>query len=365
MAEDFGAEQGQDRTEAPTQRRREEARRRGDVALSTDLSGGLLLLAGLLVLWLAGAAIAQSLLANVRHGLKTCTQHDLSVEGIESLFLDQLGRGAEPVGMLLGVLFVVGVAAALLQVGFGFSTERLAWNWERLSVAGGFRRMFSLGGVLRGFLALVKVAVVLLAAWLVLRGRAEQIAALGSGPLSRSVAESWSLIIRLGLVLAGSLVVLGAADFLVRRLKLERSLMMTRQELKEEIKREEGDPAFKNRIRQLQRQAAQRRMLDDVPRSSVVITNPTHLAVALLFDRTTMAAPRVLAKGSGVIARRIVEKARRHSVPVLERKPLARGLFRAVQVGEEIPAALFQAVAEVLAFVYRARGSLPGSSQAI
>lgn len=357
MAEEFN----QERTEAPTQRRREEARQAGQVAQSPDLSAAIILLAGLLALWFGVGNLAPGLLQNIRLGLSGFHRTEVGKENIQEIAVSQVSRGLELIGVHLGLLFVLGVAAGFLQVGFGFSFGRLAWNWARLSPAEGIQRLFSWASVGRALLLLLKVCVVLLVAYLVLNGRGNQLVALGEGPLSRSAVEAWGLIARLAVAIAGALAVIGAMDYLFRRIALERSLRMSRPELKEEIKREEGDPAQKARIRKLQRESLKQRMLKDVPRASVVITNPTHLAIALRYDRGSMPAPLVVAKGNGAMAKRIVDIARRHAVSVVERKPLAQALFRSVQVGQEIPNMLFQAVAEVLAFVYRLRGGMTGA----
>jgi flagellar biosynthetic protein FlhB len=195
-------------------------------------------------------------------------------------------------------------------------------------------------------------------AWWVLAGRSEQIAGLGQGvspSLRGIVVQGWELVLRTALAIAGALAAIAVLDYILQRLRFERSLRMTREEVKEEIKREEGDPQVKARIRRLQRDAAQRRMLRAVPTASVIITNPEHVAVALQYDRATMPAPRVVAKGAGRVAKRIIELGRKSAVPVVERKPLAQALFRTVEVGREIPAGLYFVVAEVLAFVYRQR----------
>src|SRR5581483_11497751 len=169
-------------------------------------------------------------------------------------------------------------------------------------------------------------------AWLVLRGRAGMVASLGQDGLAFAAAQGWSLVLRLALAVAAALVLIGVGDYLFQRWRREQSLRMTRQELKEELKREEGDPHIKGRMRKLQRELAQRRMMAEVPKATVVITNPTHLAVALRYDRGRRGAPRVLAKGRGHVARRIEALARRHAVPVVENIPVARAVFRVVPV---------------------------------
>jgi flagellar biosynthetic protein FlhB len=189
-----------------------------------------------------------------------------------------------------------------------------------------------------------------------IKGRFARLTAFDKQNLASVVGQTWEIGLLLSLAVAAAFVLVGVVDYILQRLRFEASLRMTRDELKEEIKREEGDPHVKARIRKLARELSRRRMMRDVPRAAVVVTNPTHLAIALRYDKGTLGAPRVVAKGAGYVARRIVETARRHGVPVVERKPVAQALYKAVKVGHEIPAALYQAIAEVLAYVYRLRG---------
>lgn len=351
MAEDLG----QSRTEAPTPRRREDARERGQVAVSHDLTGGLLLVAGVLFLLWSGRGLGLSLLRSVTRGLTGCRHHDLGTGQTQILLSGVLTDVLRLTGPLLALAFVLGVGILVGQVGFRLVPGLAAPNWEKIDPSAGLGRMLSLAGVVRGLAAILKVGVAGLLMWLIVRGRYHQLTALGQLSLFEAVGVAWGVALRLALVIAAALVVLGVFDYGYQRFRLEQALRMSRQELKDEVKREEGDPQIKARIRKLARDMSQRRMMSDVPRASVVITNPTHLAVALRYDRS-QPAPRVVAKGAGHIARRIVETARRHAVPVVERKPVAQALYRAVKVGQEIPAALFQAVAEVLAYIYRLRG---------
>jgi flagellar biosynthetic protein FlhB len=353
MAEEFN----QNKTEAPTQRRREEARQKGQVAFSTELSTGIILLAGIAGLWLGARALGTGLLSTMRSDLLNIHHAELGPREAQTLLASLFGRGADLNGFLLGVLFVTGVAAGVLQVGVHLAPELLVPNWEKLSPAHGWARLFSLRAVMRGVMAVLKVAAIALLLLWVLKGRSTAIANLSEGNLAGAAAQGWDLVIRLALAAAAALVLFGVIDYLFQRWRHEQSLMMSRQEVKEEVKREEGDPLIRARIRKMQRELSRKRMFEDVPRATVVITNPTHLAIALQYERGTMAAPRVLAKGAGDLARRIVDRARRHAVPVVERKEVAQALYKAVKVGQEIPTALYYAVAEVLAYLHRLRGA--------
>jgi flagellar biosynthetic protein FlhB len=362
MADDLG----QSRTEPATPRRREEARQQGQVAYSNELVSGLLLLAGVAALVVGAGTLGSGLLEAVRGGLLGSHVPDPSPERVQQIFLGLLGRGLGLVGVLLSCLFLLGLAAGTLQVGWHVIPSLTAFNWARLSPAAGAGRLFSLASSLRALLAVIKAAAVGLAAWWVLRGRLTELSALAETTLGAAAGVAWGTAMRMALAGAGVLALVGLADYLFQRWRLEQSLRMTRQELKEEIKREDGDPQIKARVRKLQREAARKRMLKEVPRATVVITNPTHLAVALRYDGTTMVAPRVVAKGAGFVARRIAELARRHAVPVVERKAVAQALYKAAKVDQQIPAALYHAVAEILAYVYRlgagVRGLQPGEA---
>ena len=352
MADDFS----HSRTEAPTPRRREEARDQGRVALSIELATGLVLLVGVGVLWFASRGLGMGLLETVRQGVLHSHLPEMGAAQTRELLAGYMMRALQLTGVLLAFLFVAALAVTIGQVGFRIVPDLASPNWERIDPASGLGRMFSWMAVLRGGVACVKVLVIALLALVIMRGRFGRLAVLDQQNLGSSVGQTWDIVLRLSLTVAAAFVVVGVVDYLMQRLRFEMALRMTREELKDEIKREEGDPRVKARIRKLARDLSQRRMMRDVPRATVVITNPTHLAIALRYDKGALGAPKVVAKGAGYVARRIVETARRHGVPVVERKPVAQALYRAVQIGQEIPAALYHAVAEVLAYVYRLRG---------
>ena len=349
-------ETGQSRSEAPTPRRREEARAQGQVAFSTDLTTGLLLLCGIVTLSLGGHALATALYQGIHFDLLHASGASLDAALAQNVFVGLFGRGLSLIGFFFAAILVASIAIPVLQVGFHLTPGLLGLRFDRISPAQGWSRLLSRNAVMKGLLSVLKVSAVAGVAIWVLKARGVQIASLGETGLVGAVEQAWSLVIRVGLAVAGTLVVLGVADYAFQYWRFEQSLWMTRQEVKEELKREEGDPLVKARIRKLQRAAAEKRMYQDVPKATVVITNPTHLAVALLYEAGAMGAPRVVAKGAGFVAQRIASLARQHGVPVLERKPVAQALFKSAEVGQEIPAALYVVVAEILAHVYRLRG---------
>jgi len=344
---------GQNRSEAPTQRRREKARKEGQVATSADLSTGLLLLAGTFALWIGGEAFGELLLRMVRSSLLYTPRTEWGVPQTSVLAKDAAVQGLRVVGPLLAVLFVIGAAAGVAQAGFHVSSKPLTPDWGRLSWGKGWKRLFSTRSLARGVSSVAKVsAVALLVLW-VLRHQVDHISTAGHGTVERATALGWRLAVLLGLAIAAALVVVGLLDYLFQRWRHEQDLKMTRRELEEERREEEGDPHMRARIRKLQREVGQQRMMQDVPNATVVVTNPTHISVALQYERGLMSAPKVVAKGADLLAMQIRRIAERHDVPILERKPLAQALYLAVDVGQEIPAEFYHAIAEILAHIYR------------
>jgi len=352
MAEELG----QSRTEAPTPRRRDEARSEGRVVVSTELTSGLLLLAAVGVLWFSSRGMGASLLEMVRYGVSRLPIQEFGPQQTCETLRGFLTRGAQLLAVLFALLFLAALGVMVGQVGFRMLPELAAPNGERIDPRTGLRRMFSLLALLRGGAVTAKVTIIAVLAVILVKGRFARLATFNRQSLASAVVQTWEIGLLLSLAVAAAFVLVGVVDYILQRLRFESSLRMTREEVKEEIKREEGDPQIKARIRKLARDLSQRRMMRDVPKASVVVTNPTHLAIALRYDKGTQAAPCVVAKGAGYVARRIVETARRHGVPVVEHKPVAQALYKAVRLGQEIPAAMYQAVAEVLAYVYRLRG---------
>ncbi len=353
------SDEGHDRTEPATPRRREEARKKGQVPHSGDLAASAVLLAGVVGLWLLGPDVGTGFLGLLRSQFSRPMPDELGPAGVKELLAQQLVQFLR-LGVPLMVLPVLAaLVAGFVQAGFHISPERVDPDFERLSPASGMARLFSWAAVFKGIFGLVKVALLGAVVVAVVRPRAGVFASLGQADVSTAVSLAWPLVIRLGLFLGVAFLLLGVADFAYQRFRFERSLRMTKQEVKEEAKREEGDPLVRNRMRQLQRDRARQRMLDEVPRATALVTNPTHVAVALRYDRATMKAPRVIARGAGDLAQRMIECARRHGIPVLVRPPVARALFRGVALGAEVPQELFVAVAEIIAFVYRLRAGGP------
>ena len=350
------SEEGFDKTELPTQRRRDEARARGQFAYSHELINGLLLLAGTVGIWWSGSNLAAGLSQEIQSQLRQ-PRVELTVDDVPALFSGLMNRGLELSGGLLACVFTVGLAANLAQAGLHISTESLGPKWERINPAENWGKILSTESLLRGGMAVAKVSLLGAAAWWVLSDRGTQIALMGSGLLSQAVSIGWGIAMELCIAAAGVFVVIGAIDYGYQWYRNEQSLRMSREEVKRERKDDEGDPNIMARRRQRAREiVSQRRMLQEVQKATLFITNPTHIAVALRYERGVTGAPVVIAKGRDQFALQIAAKARRYGIPVVERKPVARALFKMVKVGKEIPQSLYVAVSEVLSYVYRLRG---------
>ncbi len=348
----------QEKTEAPTPRRREDARKAGQVARSRELPSAAILLGGVGFLFLMGGSMVKAM-ADVWSALisrsGTTNLDDASILPLAGWVL---AKGAILVGPMVLCMALLAVGSQVAQFGILFSTESLAPKLSRISPVSGLRRLLSLQSLVELAKGLLKMAIVAYVSW---RTIAEE----WEGLLGPMGASPWAMgstlgdvILRLGLRTGLLLLGLAIIDYLYQWWEHERDLKMTREEVKEEYKQREGDPKVKGRIRQRQREMARSRMMAAVPKADVVIKNPEHLAVALRYDRELMAAPAVVAKGAGYLALRMLEVAACHGVAVIEDRPLARALYKTVGLGEQIPVNLYKAVAEVLAHVYRQRRRL-------
>jgi flagellar biosynthetic protein FlhB len=346
------------KTESATPRKREDARKKGQVARSTELNTALSVLGLLLVLNLCSHYMLQELdkiakytwggLDSFRLSNTELRRHALTF-GLELLLV--LGP------VMLGAL-VIGVGSNLLQVGFLFAPEAMSLKWDNLSPVKGWERIFSRRTAVELGKGLLKIVVLGFTAWMTVSGQLDKLMALMNTDLglffSALGALAGSLMLRTGLVMLA----MGLADYFYQRWEYEENLKMTKQEVKDEFRQSEGDPLIKARIRRLQQEAARRRMFAELPNADVVITNPVHLACALKYDGTSMDAPLLLAKGARLMAARIKAIAKENGIPIVENKPLARAIYASTAVGAPVSSQFFAAVAEVLALVYQAQGRL-------
>ncbi|MCE5314749.1 MAG: flagellar biosynthesis protein FlhB [Armatimonadota bacterium] len=343
----------EDRTEDATPRRKHEAREEGRVARSVELNSALILLSALIILRSTGPKVIDSLRGLAIDSFTKFPSHDLTIYDVRYGLVQLLLRIGPAIAPLFFGVAVIGFVANVVQVGFTISGKALQFKGERLNPLSGITRMFSAQAGVELLKSVAKIAIVGGMVYSFIRDKYADIATLaGASYFTACVQISglvWQILLRTAIVLF----VIAALDYMFQRQQLNKSLKMTKQEVKEDLKRSEGDPHIKGKIRQKQRQMAQRRMMREVPKADVVVTNPTHFAVALKYDAQKSTAPIVVAKGKDFIAKRIKEIAMESNVPLVENVQLARALYAAVEIGDEIPANLYQAVAEVLAYVYR------------
>jgi flagellar biosynthetic protein FlhB len=352
------AEDQSQRTEQPTPRRKNKAREEGQVAASRDLTAALQFAVAIGMLAFSGAAVVEGL-AHVMTG-------SFRMAFRPTIGLAELGQAARalaagPIDFLwpLGLmLLAVGLLSHVVQTGFALAPKRLQPDINRLNPAQKLKELP--GENLAQFAkALVLLPVAAVIFWYVLSGEIDRFLTLPLMPAPAGAAVLGQSTLDLLLRAAVVLVLAGAFDFYRQRHKLGRKLMMTKHEVRQEFKDIEGNPQIKARLRRLQRELMRRRMMSEVPKASVVVTNPTHYAVALRYKPEEDPAPLVVAKGVDFVALRIRETADRHGIPIVENPPLAQALYRAADLGDEIPAELYKAVAEILAYIYRLQGQRP------
>jgi flagellar biosynthetic protein FlhB len=342
-----------EKTEAPTPQKEEKAREEGQIPRSRELTSVLMMVAGLAILWIGGDAMAGRLARIVSQSLN----FDYATIGDDTQMLRHVGSLLrQAASALIPIMFgavLVALSAPLLLGGVLFSTKSLKVNFKKLDPISGLKRLFSAQSLAELFKAILKSVMVGIISTLFLIHNWPKILHLISESPIAALGDALELAVMCGFLIIMGLIPMVAFDVFWQVWSHIKKLRMSKQEIRDEHKQSEGDPHVKGRIRQQQRAIAQRRMMADVPKADVIVTNPTHYAVALRYDEKKMNAPKVLAKGAGEIALRIRELGTEHRVPILEAPPLARALFRHSEIGEHIPAALYAAVAEVLAWVYQ------------
>jgi flagellar biosynthetic protein FlhB len=342
-----------ERTEKATPHRREESRKKGEVFKSIDLSTALSLFACFLYFRLAGGTIGTQLTELMSSIFSDRLRTDLTQQNVIRLFSGLLVQTIEIILPLFVVALAIGAAGQLFQVGFMFHPEQIAFKPERISPLKGLKRIYSLRAIVELLKSILKISLIGLVAFSVIWMNREQIIETGEKSLNDGLATMVTIVLDMGLVASLTLIALSLLDYLYQKYDYEKNLRMSKQDIKDEYKNIEGDPLIKQRVRQRQKQMALHRMMQDLPHADVVITNPTHFAVALQYNSEKMDAPTVVAKGADYIAFRIKAVARKYHIAIIERKPLARALYFKLEIGDRIPEEFYQAVAEILAYVYR------------
>lgn len=349
------SESGQNKSEAPSDRRREEARRKGQVAYSQELTSGLAFFLGILILWLTAGATWQSLQDLLHRELAAISPRPWTPELVQSTMRAAAFSLISLVAPITLTMWSFALLTGFVQTRGLLTLQPLNPDVSRFSPAKGFQRLWSSRSLVKVGQVTLRASVILVIALLASRDELRYVLATNYSSLIEVAMRAGRLSVKVSIIAAILLLVTGVLDFLFEWWRHENELMMTLRELKDERKQEEGDPHLKARIRRVQREISRKQMLREVKTGTVTLRNPTHYAVVLRYERGQMAAPRVVAKGADFLAQRIIELSEEHHVPVLERKALARALYRYVEVGQEIPVTFYQVVAEVLIYVDRLR----------
>lgn len=348
----------EDRTESPSDKRLREAREKGDLPRSRDLSTAVVVLAGVTTMIASREQMAVHA-ANIMHvGLRYSRDDLFAANGIYNAFMTAALEGLKLLGPVFAVTMVAAIAAPALMGGLNFSAEALVPKFDRLDPIKGFGRLVSMNGLVELGKSLLKLILIGGALVWFLRSTTREMYSVGSGPVSVGIAHAFGVFGHASLVFGCALGVIALVDAPWQKYSFTKKMRMTKQEVKDEHKESDGSPELKQKIRQMQHQMSRRRMMEDVPTADVVVVNPTHFAVALKYDENKMGAPRVVAKGVDVLAQQIRDVAGAAKVPTVEAAPLARALYHTTEIGKEVPSALYVAVAQILAYVFRLKQAI-------
>lgn len=356
----FFADSSGDKTEKATPKKKEKSRQEGQVAKSQEISTAF----SLIVVFFSIGMFASTMFYNIQSVFYITFNGMLNIQDINDLHFAadiiiymfvQIFIICAPI---LIIALLVDIAVNLFQVGWHPTSKPLKPKFSKLNPISGFKRTFSLRAILELFKSLFKFVIIIMVIYSELSNELNNISTLARLPLILSFQYIVDLIIRLGTVVGVWFILIAALDFSYQKYKHNKDLKMTKQETKEEYKQTEGNPQIKGKIRQKMREASMRRMMQDIPQADVIITNPTHFAVGIKYDRLAVGAPKVIAKGADHLAKRIKDIAKENDISIIENKQLARALYATVDVGKEIPPELYKAVAEILAFVYKLKNKV-------
>lgn len=342
-----------EKTEKATPKKRNDSRKKGQVAKSPEIPSSLILLGALCCFMMLGPFFQRQILQLFGDIFVHRLNMQVTDANVFSLLYHYVLQILIVLSPILIVVIVIAFAANYVQFGWLFTTEPLKMKLDKLNPISGVKNLFKLRSVIEFLKSALKLTIIAIIVYSVLMAEKKRLLELAHIPVEQVFAYTASVTLRIGLLVASVLFALAIGDFYFAKYEYEKNLRMSKQDLKDEHKNTEGDPLIKGKIKERQRRMALMRMMQEVPKADVVITNPTHFAVALKYDGTKMEAPVVVAKGQDYLALRIREIAKKHDVVTMENKPLARALYERSEVGDVIPGDLFQAVAEVLAYVYR------------
>ncbi|WP_046175041.1 flagellar biosynthesis protein FlhB [Domibacillus indicus] len=347
-----------EKTEKATPKKKQDSRKKGQVAKSQDLNTAV----SLLVLFGFLSAFAVSMGKNIFHMFQHSIQYymlmDVTEANLKTIVFEVMEQCAVILAPFMLAAVAAGVAANYAQVGWLVTGEPIKPKLEKLDPIKGFKRIFSMRSIVELLKSILKIGFVGTAAFVTLWINIEEVLKMALRPIEDTLPLVGSLTVQMGLAAAAALLVLGVLDYFYQKFDFEKSLRMSKQDIKDEHKNSEGDPLIKSRIRQTQREMAMRRMMQEVPNADVVITNPTHYAIALKYDESKRDAPYVVAKGTDYIAQKIKLIAKENNVMTVENRPLARALHDQTEIGDSVPEEFFKAIAEILAYVYRIKNKL-------
>lgn len=346
-----------EKTEEATPKRKQEARQKGQVAKSMEINSVFVIVAAFFTLKVIGSYIFDELAEYMKFVFTNLVVHDFTIISAQQVFIGFIIVFLKTTLPVLCVILVTALSINFVQVGFNFTMKPLMPNFDKINPLKGFGRLFSKRSLVELVKALLKIIIIGGFVYRFMINQTQQIPALIGAELIDSFHLAASLVLDLVFNISTVLFILAVFDYMYQWWENQQSMKMSKEDIKQEHKQAEGDPHIKGKIKQRQREMAMRRMMQDIPKADVVVTNPTHFAVALQYDKE-MLAPIIVAKGQNLIAQKIKEIAKEHRVIIVENKMLARALYAAVEVGQPVPHELYQAVAEVLAYVYKLKKRL-------
>ncbi|MGY3713905.1 flagellar biosynthesis protein FlhB [Sutcliffiella cohnii] len=347
-----------EKTEKATPKKRQDTRKKGQVAKSSDVNTAIVLLGVFLTLFAIGPFMKDSLMNLFKHSFQVYMHETITIQNVHLIFLDTLGKLFVVLGPIMLAAIFSAIVANYLQVGTLFAPEAIKMKLNKLDPIQGFKRIYSVRALVELVKSLLKILFVGLVAFSILWFSVYELLKLSQQSVHAALSFLGRMTVQMGLFAGAALLFLSVFDYFYQRYDHEKNIRMSKQDIKDEYKKSEGDPLIKSKIKQKQREMAMQRMMADVPQADVIITNPTHFAICLKYDGDKMDAPYVIAKGVDFIALKIREVAKSHDITIVENKPLARALYSQTEIGDPIPEEYFQAIAEILAYVYRLKNQV-------
>lgn len=347
-----------EKTEKATPKKRQDTRKKGQVAKSQDVNTAFVLLAGFAVLSFFGSYMKNIVTSIFIFSFEDNMLVPLTENSVSVIFLQMIEQAAYLLMPIMIAAMIAGVLSNYLQIGFLFSTEAIQPKLNKLNPISGFKRIFSWRALVEFVKSILKIVLVGVVVFLVIWLRMDEILILSQKSIGAALATLADITVNVGLYSAVVLMFIAIFDYFYQKFDYEKSIRMSKQDIKDEYKNSEGDPLIKSKIKQRQREMAMQRMMQEVPNADVVITNPTHYAIAIKYDEEKMDAPFVVAKGVDFVAQKIKLIAKENDVTTVENRPLARALYDQTEIGQGIPEEFFKAIAEILAFIYKAKGKV-------